>query len=409
MSRPDPTSGVERRWHAYGDRFVLRIEDAGIELSVDRLRRKWDELHGELSVRCALPGARTVDGGVLSVADFNLSSMRARQDRAKHLAERARTPGLDWLNVLEEFVQRVVSAERHGQPAVVLRELPRPAPDDAIEIDGFPLIQHHPQILFGDGGTAKSYLALYLGGRLAQRGIRTAIADWELSGEDHRDRLERLFGADMPQKLWYIRCARPLVHEADRLRRILQDETIHFLIFDSVAFACDGPPEAAEVAARYFQATRAIGLGSLHIAHVSKQEGNDQKPFGSTFWHNGARSTWNVKLAESLPGTNQITIGLYHRKANLGGLRPAVGYTLSFEPERTRFERVNVADVSDLAGHLSVRQRMAHLLRRGALSPELVADEIGAELDTVKRTVRRYPKQFVVIPGGNLALLERGA
>jgi hypothetical protein len=406
--RADPTADTERRWNAYGDRYVLDIPDAAIELSVDRLRRKWDELHGELTVRCDLRGARSFEG-VLSVAEFNLSSIRARQDRAKHLAERARTPEIDWLGLVEEFVQRVLAAEKRGQPAVRLRDVPRPAPDTAIEIDGLPLLERHPIILFGDGGVAKSYLGLYIAGRLAQQGRRVGFFDWELVDGDQRERYGQMFGEHMPANLWYVRCARPLVHEGDRLRRIVQDEAISYAVYDSVAFACDGPPEAAEVAQRYFQTTRTIPAGSLHIAHVSKAEGADQKPFGSTFWHNGARATWNVKLAESMPGTNQITIGLYNRKANLGGIRPAVGFSITFEADRTLFQRVDVADVADLAGHLSVRQRMANLLRRGALTPETVAEEIGAEVETVKRTARRYPKQFTVIPGGNLGLAERRA
>ncbi len=108
-----------------------------------------------------------------------------------------------------------------------------------------------------------------------------------------------------------------------------------------------------------------------------------------------------MKLADTIPGGNQITIGLYNRKANLGGIRPAVGFEISLEENRTVFRRVNVADVSDLAGHLSVRQRMAHLLRRGAMKPELVASEIQADAETVKRTARRYPKQFTVVKGSD--------
>jgi hypothetical protein len=59
-----------------------------------------------------------------------------------------------------------------------------------------------------------------------------------------------------------------------------------------------GPPEAADSAADYFRALRTLNMGSLHIAHVTKAEGGDQKPFGSTFYHNGARSTWFVQRSE---------------------------------------------------------------------------------------------------------------
>lgn len=403
----DACDGSCRRTFSRLDEAAYRFDlaDVGVVFVVDRLRRKSDELHGELTVRCALPGARTYDGA-LSVGDLNLSSQRSRQDRARFLAERARATEIDWTGLLEEFVQRVLAAERMGQPAVLLRDIPRPTPDDTFNVEGFPLLTRHPTILFGDGGSAKSYLALYAAGRLDAAGVRVGLFDWELAGEDHRDRAERLFGPTLPE-VRYVRCTRPLVHEVERLRRIVRDERLGFVILDSIAFACDGPPEAAEVASDYFRATRQLGaVGSLHVAHISKAEGSDQKPFGSAFWHNGARSTWFVKLAEAtLAG--RITIGLYNRKANLGPLRPAVGFEIAFEQERTAFRSVSVGDTPDLAGVLSVRQRMLHALRTGAMSAEALADEIDAKADTVKRTAGRYPKHFTVLPGGNVGLLER--
>ena len=33
------------------------------------------------------------------------------------------------------------------------------------------------------------------------------------------------------------------------------------------------------------------------ITHITKVENGDQRPFGSTFWHNSGRSTWKLKLA----------------------------------------------------------------------------------------------------------------
>jgi hypothetical protein len=216
-----------------------------------------------------------------------------------------------------------------------------------------------------------------------------------------------MFGPDLPA-VRYARCTRPLVYEADRLRRIVLAEQLDYLILDSVAFACDGPPEAAEVAGRYFQAVRQLGaIGSLHVAHISKAEGADQKPFGSVFWHNGARSTWFAKLAEASTAGERVTIGLYNRKANLGRLRSAVAFEIAFTNTVTSFRRVNLADVPDLAAGLTVRQRMAQLLRRGGMSPEAVADEIQADVDTVRRTARRNRNLFTLLPGGNLGLVER--
>ena len=103
--------------------------------------------------------------------------------------------------------------------------------------------------------------------------------------------------------LFYVRCERPLTEEADRLRRIIREERIDFGIFDSVAFACDGPPEAAETASAYFRALRSLRIGSLNLAHITKSESGDQRPFGSIFWHNHARATWFIKRATDTPDT----------------------------------------------------------------------------------------------------------
>ena len=74
----------------------------------------------------------------------------------------------------------------------------------------------------------------------------------------------------------------------------------------------------------------------------------------------GVREVWRPDPSHTRP-----------RKANLGGLRPAVGFEITFDDEQTTFKRVDVADVADLAGHLSIRQRMVHLLRHGAMNPAM--------------------------------------
>jgi hypothetical protein len=110
------------------DGYMLELAAAGTTLRVERLRRERGELIGELTVSCVLPGTRSPNG-ILSVADFNLSSARARTDRGKLLAERSQAP-MDWAGLLEELCQYVIAAERTGQPAILLRDVPRPNVED---------------------------------------------------------------------------------------------------------------------------------------------------------------------------------------------------------------------------------------------------------------------------------------
>lgn len=400
---------VSRTFAARGEgRYLFDLPDIGVSVEVDRLRREHRELVGELSVRCDLAGARAVNGNLLSVADLNLSSARARLDRAKFLAQRANANEIDWTGILEEFAQRVLMADRSGTPAVDLRTLERPSAADALEVEAFRFPRRHPTLLFGDGGSGKSYVALWLAGRMAERGLSVALFDWELAGEDHRDRLERLFSDGMP-RIVYAKCEKPLVSEVDRLRRIVVDEHIDYAVFDSVAVACDGPPEAAECASAYFRALRGIGVGSLNIAHVSKQDGADRKPFGSAFWHNLARSTWYVKLADSSADTECLSLGFFNRKSNLGRIQQPVGYEVMFSDDRTEFRRTSVADNPDMSGQLSVRQRMVHVLKRGAMTFDEIASEVDARRDTVMRESRRYKRLFCVLPGGKVGLVEARA
>jgi hypothetical protein len=390
--------------------YKLIVPEYKISIEVDRLRRDSNELVGELCVRCDLPGIKSYDGA-LSIADFNLSSARARSDRAKILGGRtnfgAREEWIDWNGIIEEFCQRVLVDERRGAASFDLRELDRPDPDDTIRIAGIEIPRRHPIIFFGDGGAAKSYTALYLAGLMVEEGINVALFDWELAGEDHRDRLERLFPSGMP-KIIYARCERPLVHEVDRLRRIVRDENIEYCFYDSVAFACDGPPEAAEVAGKYFRATRQIGGGSLHIAHVSKAEGADQKPFGSTFWHNGARATWYIKASQDTMNDKVLMLGLFNRKANLSRLQRPAAFRVEFADIKTYFTNDNVADTPELADKMSLTQRMREALKKGPMPAKNLAIIVGASIKRVNETAKRQNKLFVIEKSGEIANLYRG-
>ena len=395
-----------------GDRHIVAFPEDSTEFVADRLRWDRDELHGQLSVSTGLLGARaTGDGdGLVSFGTFNFSSPRAARDRAKELTERTRAPKVDWIGRLDTVRYYILMAERQGTPSIDLRTVAKSAQDDELTVDGFGVPTRHSTLIFGDGGTAKSLFALWFGGFLAQQGVRVGLFDWELDAYAHRDRLERLFGAVMPE-IRYVRCERPLVYEVDRLRRVVADDGLAFGIFDSVGFAVPGRPEDAEHAMGYFRAVRQLGIGSLHIAHVRQGDNNDQRPFGSTFWHNAARSTWYIKLAATSPDGTCKTIGLFNRKANLRGLRPAVGYQIRFDADPVTFAQVDVADHRALAESLPLWKRMQHALNRGPLTLARLAEEIGANTDTLDRTVRRKSALFMRVssPDGisRIALVDQ--
>lgn len=389
-----------------------RATDPGlhIEARVTRLRYERHELHGELTVCCGLAGARVFDDATLSASTMNFSSGQARQLHGKRLIERARTgTKVDWIGFLEELSVKLLAAERAGQPAVILSQVPRGTVEPVVWIDGYPIYTRHHQIDFGDGGSAKSLYALWRAGKLEAEGERVGLFDWELDVVTHRQRLELLFGVGRMPSIRYVRCERPLVYEVDRLRRIIVDEELTFGIFDSVGFACDGPPEAAESALKYMQGARQLRIGGLHLAHVSKAETGDQRPFGSAFWHNSARSTWFVKATKSEPGT--CTIGLVNRKANLGPIQPPLAFTFTFTPDRIGVERIAAATVEDLVEHLPLWARVKDGLQHGPRTLASLAEELGAKVNTLEKIVKRKTGLFTRVLGvdgiARIALVDR--
>ena len=147
---------------------------------------------------------------------------------------------------------------------------------------------------------------------------------------------------------------------------------------------------------------------------MTKSDDGDQKPFGSAFWHSGARATWNAKKADTSLGTNDVAIGLYHRKSNLGPLQPAVGFRFMFDSDgRVAVTPVDVAHVDDLAAKLPLWQRLRAALRAGPQSVEALADNLAEKTDSVRKALIRSPKIFTRVEGAgqkaHFALVERRA
>src|SRR5690242_16060734 len=85
-----------------------------------------------------------------------------------------------------------------------LHTFERRGPTRTFDVNGWVVLRDFPTLMFGDGGSLKSYLALYLAGRLAREGVPVLLVDWELDGEDHRERMHQLFGDDAPTNVYYL-------------------------------------------------------------------------------------------------------------------------------------------------------------------------------------------------------------
>jgi hypothetical protein len=193
--------------------------------------------------------------------------------------------------------------------------------------------------------------------------------------------------------LHYLRCHAPLTLEADRIRRYCDEHQIAFVGGDSVALACDGKLADDDVAVRFHRACANDLPPSLWAAHVPKSNvGPDAKetvgPFGSVFFSNLCRMTWQVKKQVGA-SEDLVTVALMPTKQNDGPRVGPMGLEFDFSADRIGVRPVDLAAVDGLAERLPLSVRMAHALKRGPMTLASLAEELGAKLDSVIKAANR--------------------
>jgi hypothetical protein len=396
--------------------YVLNVQELSTDFEVNRVRRDRSELRADLTVHCGLAGVTTINGRLFYAA-VTLSNLRDREYLAQTLATRTRTKADEvprWRTVVDELSIRTAHAEQAGSPAKLLSEATPQGPVSWHRVLGFSLPTQHPAMIFGDGDTLKTYTADAIAVGLAKQGIRVGLTDWEMSIDEHRERVARLDAACL-DSVAYLACTRPLMYERDRVVRMIFDHQLQYVVFDSVAFGCHDKPEGAEATMVYFREVRSLGLGTLHIGHMSKADGGDQKPFGSVFWFNAVRALWFARRADAGPEADGIDVGFYPRKFNLAARPSAFAVHFTFTANQTTVRTTDVAAIETLAANLPIRERIKHALQSGARTIDELAADLDEKPDTVKRTVNRHlvgnrtakVVWFSRTPDGRIGLADR--
>lgn len=401
------------------------INRDGVLFEATQVRRNRDgEIVCALDVRApGFAGAALLDDkdekGTIVRCEVAVISRSASLDGiARDIHRRARTSSEDahWRDRLDELAFKVGIAESHGEPGVWLDEVQPSTDDPVFTVDRLPLLCHLPQIIFGEGASMKSYLATYLAGRLAMQGVKVLYADWELTEDVHARRLRAMFGSELVGKIRYVKCNRPLVQEVERLAREKHQHQLTFAVCDSIAFGCNGKPEDAVVAQDYFRALRGLRVGSVLLAHnAGAAEHKETRPFGSVFWHNGARMTWFAKAEQASIGDTARTVVLINRKVLDRPVPSALAFRFNFADQRTTVTACDPTSVDsdDAMKSLPAWMRIKAVVSRRPLTVTEIAEETGIKEGTIRQNVTRKTELFTLIPGSGgaqkVALLERRA
>src|SRR5439155_1273366 len=205
-------------------------------------------------------------------------------------------PGPPWGDYLEEVCWRMTQAARQGEPIVTLTGM---VTSPTRELLPRFLYEGEPTLVYGDGDTGKSLVALAVAtavhsgialpfGLKPARAVPAAYLDWETSQDTLETRLALVaagLGID-PPGIVYKRMTRPLVDEAAALAADFARRGIGLVIIDSKMFAVAGGDGAAfhEPITAFYNALRlfapAASLVLNHVTNADARNGGPARPFG---------------------------------------------------------------------------------------------------------------------------------
>ncbi len=263
-------------------------------------------------------------------------------------------------------------------------------------------------IWYGPGAVGKSFLALTAAvcvqnnlsflNKVNQQ-CNVLYLDWETDEIEMGRRLNMIVDhlkflniadSDLIPPL-YFRATRPF---QDIVRDIVEGaikNDVKLVIIDSLGVACGGALDP-ESALGFFKAVRMLteyDVAVLALTHVSKHEklGSEIKsPIGSAYFEYYPRMIWEI-TGESLVNSDDIKIGMFCRKSNVGKFDPQ-GYILSFNP--FQISKLNDLDSIEALDTRSTNTNLIkEVLAEGPATVEELAKKTGLKRDSVRVLLNR--------------------
>jgi len=304
--------------------------------------------------------------------------------------------------------------------ATTLRGRGKPAPRGWI-VDN-QIWEKHAACWYGEGGVAKSLLAMHLATHVASPkfdtwlediAIKTApvlCLDFELDeSEQHRRLYEIAQGLrldDVPENLYYIGATE---HSPSAVFEAAAAEVerlgVKLVIVDSVGFAIEGDAEIAKDILSfhrlYLEPLKAAGASPLLIDHQAKivkgEKYSDKTAFGSVYKTNAVRSMFQVRGGKSDDG---ITATFRHTKNNFGPKDDEFSVDVAFTLGKITVRQLDEALPNPDREPTSEERVLAAFKELGEATSERIEQHTGLPTKTVRNAITDLKKSGTLKPTG---------
>lgn len=368
------------------------FDDMGVSVNFAHVRKRFNRID------CMIEVNHSQVGVAYGPVAFDMTSMSKRREAIDAL-RKAMLQADYWHSVIDLACRIAIKAQDDPGDFVELGSVKYDPAAREWLVEGF-LPKRQPSIIYADGGTGKSMVALATAMSIAANipiidGISlpsdtggVLYLDWETDEIELHERMlsitrglkNDLVPEDFP--ITYMRCTAPLEALEGKVKQWVDANAGAFVVIDSLIPALDGDANDSETARRFMNTLRSLNCTSLILSHTSKEG----RLFGSSFWWNLARNVWELKKEQAV-GDTYTDLGFVHQKSNNSHKQKTIGVRMKIEDGETSFTKIDVLDTRGaIAASVGVKTRIASLLKG---SGALTVDEIVQELHTADSPVTK--------------------
>lgn len=251
-----------------------------------------------------------------------------------------------------------------------------------------------------------------LQGNTRQPAPQTAYyLDWETDQQTFAERLYAVLqGADLPLEpcVAYRQMLAPLADVAESVAEEIARNSYGAVVIDSLSAAIGGSLVDDEAARLFWNATSALRVPALVLAHKSSEaiRKGYKQPFGSVMHRNRPRMIWDAVRQEGEPLVRWEVVDDNNsgRKGQRLAWRINIATEGEHEDERlasVTFQGVNPNDVRVASNEGdTLADKIAYALTSGPATPKELSEQVGISDSSVRKVLSRYPDLFTKASDG---------